>query len=60
MKNIQYQTLRTRENVFIMLLKEGFEDTKGVTESVNRRWTDNTMAKSKRTKGHKTIYKTYT
>jgi hypothetical protein len=29
-------------------------------ESVNRRRTDNTMAKIKRTKGHTTIYKTYT
>jgi hypothetical protein len=35
---------------------EEFEDTK--SESVNRRRTDNTMAKRKRTEGQTTIYKT--
>ena len=33
------------------LLKEKFEDTKVVTEDVNRRRTDNTMVKRKRRKG---------
>jgi len=33
---------------------------KGKSESVNRRRTDNTMAKRKRTEGQTTIYKTYT
>jgi len=32
---------------------------KGESESVYRRRTDNTMAKSKSTKGQTTIYKTY-
>ena len=36
-----------------------FEVTKGQSESVYRRRTDNTMAKIKRTKGQTTIYKTY-
>ena len=34
-----------------------FEDTKRAIRSVNRRRTDNTMAKRKRTKGQITIYK---
>ena len=38
--------------------KEEFEDTK--SESVNRRRTDNTMAKRSSTLGHTTFYKTYT
>jgi hypothetical protein len=33
---------------------------KGISESVNRRRTDNTMAKRKSTKGQTTIYKIYT
>jgi len=41
------------------LTQEEFEDTKGYSESVNRRRTDNTMAKRKSTKGQTTIYKTY-
>ena len=40
--------------------QEEFEDTNGGTESVNRRRTDNTIAKRKRTKGQTTIYKAYT
>jgi hypothetical protein len=36
------------------------EDTKGVISIVNRRRTDNTMVKRKRTKGQTTIYKTHT
>jgi hypothetical protein len=39
-------------------VKEEFEDTKGESESVIRRTTENTMAKRKRTKGQTTIYKT--
>ena len=35
-----------------------FEDTKGYSESVNRRMTKNTMAKRKSTKGQTSIYKT--
>ena len=35
-----------------------FEDTKGQTETVNQRWTDNTMANRKGTKGETTIFKT--
>jgi hypothetical protein len=34
---------------------EEFEDIKGVSESVNQRRTDNTMAKRKSTKGQTTI-----
>jgi hypothetical protein len=30
----------------------------GYSEAVNRRWTDNTMVKRKRTKGQTTIHKT--
>jgi hypothetical protein len=30
---------------------------KGYSEAVNRRWTDNTMTKRKRTKGQTMIYK---
>ena len=42
----------------LMYSKEKFEDTKGrQSESVNRRRTDNTMAKRKSTKGQTTIYK---
>jgi len=41
-----------------MSYKEEFEDTKGQSESVNRRRTDNTMTKRKRTKGQTMIYKT--
>jgi hypothetical protein len=37
---------------------EMFEDTKGVIRSRNRKGTDNTMAKGKRTNGQTTIYKT--
>jgi hypothetical protein len=33
--------------------------SKGYSESGNRKRTDNTMAKGKRTKGQTTIYKTY-
>jgi hypothetical protein len=39
---------------------EELEDTKGVSESVNQRRTDNTMAKRKSTKGQTTIFKKYT
>ena len=45
---------------FVVFLKEEFEDTKGLSESVYRRRTDNTNAKRKSTKGQTTIYKTYT
>jgi hypothetical protein len=38
-----------------MFPEEEFEDTKGIIESVNRKRTDNTMAKRKRTKGHTII-----
>jgi hypothetical protein len=48
-----FMTPQSRPN-----LQEEFDDTK--SESVNRKRTDNTMAKRKRTKGQKTIYKTYT
>ena len=42
-----------------ILKSEKFEDVpKGHTEAVNRRRTDNTMTKRKRTKEQKTIYKT--
>ena len=37
-------------------IQEEFEDTKGVSESVNRR-TENTIAKRKRTNGETTIHK---
>jgi hypothetical protein len=38
-------------------IQEEFEDTKGVSESVNRRRTENTIAKRKRTNGETTIHK---
>jgi len=40
--------------------KNSLKIPKGQSKSVNRRRTDNAMAKSKRTKGQTTIYKTYT
>ena len=40
--------------------KKSLKIPKGQSESVNRRRTDNTMAKRKSTKGQTTIYKTYT
>jgi len=40
--------------------EEEFEDTKGVIRIRNRRRTDTTMSKRKKTKGLTTIYKTYT
>jgi hypothetical protein len=40
--------------------EEEFDDNKEVIRFVNRRGTDNTMAKRKRTKGQTTINKTYT
>jgi len=36
--------------MYIKLFKEELEDTKGSSESVNRRRTNNTVAKRKRTK----------
>jgi len=39
--------------------KKSLKIPKGQSESIYRRITDNTMAKRKRTKGQKTIYKTY-
>ena len=42
------------------MYSEEFEDTKGVIRiCINRRRTDNTMAKIKSTEGQTTIYKTY-
>jgi ferritin len=38
--------------------QEQMEDTKGLSEFVNRRSIDKTMEKIKRTKGQTTIYKT--
>ena len=46
--------------VVYIQLQEGFEDTKGIIRIVNRRRTDNTMAKRKIVKGQTTIYTTYT
>ena len=40
--------------------KKNLKISKGQSESVNRKSTDNTMAKRKSTKGQTTIYKTYT
>jgi hypothetical protein len=40
--------------------KKSLKIPNGKSESVCRRRTDNTMAKSKSTKGQATIYKTYT
>jgi hypothetical protein len=40
-------------------MQEEFGESKGQSESVYRRRTDNTMAKRKRIKGQTTIYKTY-
>jgi len=40
--------------------KNSLKISKGQSESVYRRRTDNTMAKRKCTKGQTTIYKTYT
>ena len=40
--------------------KTSLKIPKGLSESVTRTRTDNTMAKRKSTKGHTTIYKTYT
>ena len=40
-------------------MQEEFEDTKGQSESVYRRRTDNSMVKSKSTKGQTKTYKTY-
>ena len=42
----------------ICKVKKSLKISKGLSESVNRRSTDNTMAKRKRTKGQTTIYKT--
>ena len=36
------------------------EDTKGLSEFVNRKRTDNALSKRKRTKVQTTIYKAYT
>jgi hypothetical protein len=47
-------------NQSVVIVYEEFEDTKGESESVYRRRTDNTMAKRKRAKGQRTIYKTHT
>jgi len=41
------------------MVKEEFEDTKGVIRIVYRRKTENTMVKRKNTKEQTTIYKTY-
>jgi hypothetical protein len=41
-------------------LQKSLKIPKEESESVNRRRTDNMMAKRKRTKGQSTIYKTYT
>jgi len=40
--------------------QEEFEDTKGQSEFVNRKRTNNIMWKGKSTKGQTTIYKQYT
>ena len=45
-------------NITTTVLREEFEDTKGYSESVYRRRTDNTMANRKSTKGQAIIYKT--
>jgi len=45
----------TRTNT---IYKKSLKIPKGQSESVYRRWTDNTMAKRKSTKGQTTIYKT--
>jgi hypothetical protein len=42
----------------MFILQEEFEDTKEVTGIVNRRRTDNIIAKRKSAKGQTTIYKT--
>jgi hypothetical protein len=41
-----------------VFLKERFEDTNGLLEDLNRRKTDDIVAKRKRTKGQTVIYKT--
>jgi hypothetical protein len=38
-------------------MEEKFEYTKGKSEAINRRRTDNALQKIKRTKGQTTIYK---
>jgi hypothetical protein len=40
--------------------KKSLKISKELSESINRKRTDNTMAKRKSTKGQTTIYKTYT
>jgi len=44
----------------MFLYKKSLKIPKGQSESVNRRRTDNTMAKRKSTERQTTIYKTYT
>jgi hypothetical protein len=46
--------------VIVATIQEEFEDTIGYSESGYRRRTDNTMARTKSSKGQTTIYKAYT
>ena len=39
-----------KQSFTISLLEELFEDSNGKSESVNRRWTDNTMTQKKKDK----------
>jgi hypothetical protein len=39
-----------KQSFSISLLEELFEDSNGKSESVNRRWTDNTMTQKKKDK----------
>ena len=48
-----------RYELLLLYVKKSLKISKGQSESVYRRKTDNTMAKRKRTKGQTTIYKTY-
>jgi hypothetical protein len=48
-----------KEHLYKVYMKS-LKIPKGLSESVYRRRTDNTMAKRKSTKGQTTIYKTYT
>jgi len=46
--------------VWYLFYNKSLKIPKGYSKIVNRRRKDNTMAKRKRTKGHTTIYSTYT
>ena len=48
------------ENLISSIHKKSLKKTKGQSESVYRRRTENTMAKRKNTKGQTTIYNKYT